>query len=435
MNVVGTGEAPLRFLAQVEETKRIDVVEIDGPIDVAQRDFLEDAFARAESGEIEALVFRVNSLGALGVDVMPLVQRARDLPVPVISWVGPAGARARGASLLFLAASDVVTATPKAVLGPFNPGDLKENEDLSPSEFEALLQEVLGTKDTEGVQAWSALLEDKMTAKSAHAAGLVSSLPPIVGQVIVGLDEQEIVMQDGSVRVLDTAQVVTGEDGQVGLEPTVITRFYRISYVPNFFHKINTPTFAYVMFMLGLAAVVFEFYAASIGLAGIMGAACLLISFVAMGALPVNWWAVVLLALSLLLFSIDVQVVNLGIFTMAGTVAAIVGSLFFTSVGIYQVRWWAIFLVVGGMVLFYTVVMTTIARTRFATPVIGRGNLVGLAGEAQTDIASEGLVSVDGAVWKARSHRGRIGQGERVTVRLIDGIVLEVDRDLAVAGD
>jgi membrane-bound serine protease (ClpP class) len=143
----------------------------------------------------------------------------------------------------------------------------------------------------------------------------------------------------------------------------------------------------------------------------------------------VNWWAVALLALAVVLLSIDVQQSHLGGFTVLGTLAALAGSIWFTSTPFYTVRWWAIVLVVGGLVAFYAVAMTTVVRTRFATPTIGREHLVGAAGTVVGRCDPDGFVDIDGAVWKARAHRGRIDEGEPITVRSVNGLLLEIDPD------
>ena len=71
----------------------------------------------------------------------------------------------------------------------------------------------------------------------------------------------------------------------------------------------------------------FEFYTASIGLAGLVGALCVVGAFVGFSHLPVHWWALGLLFLSMFGFAIDVQAGGLGPWTFIGTVSLVAGSL------------------------------------------------------------------------------------------------------------
>jgi hypothetical protein len=91
------------------------------------------------------------------------------------------------------------------------------------------------------------------------------------------------------------------------------------------------------------------------------------------------------------------------------------------------VPWWLIGLfTVGGFLLFgygFTVAMQ--ARERVRSAQVG---LVGLVGEARSDINPEGGVEVKGALWRARSGNGSIPRGTRVRVRGIDGSSCESSR-------
>ena len=88
---------------------------------------------------------------------------------------------------------------------------------------------------------------------------------------------------------------------------------------------------------------------------------------------------------------------------------------------------WAVVLTVIGIAAFYMVAMTTVARSRFSTRTIGREHLVGRRGHADGVFDPYGIVVVDGAKWRARSHRAAgIAPGDAVEVLQVTGIMLEV---------
>jgi membrane-bound serine protease (ClpP class) len=71
--------------------------------------------------------------------------------------------------------------------------------------------------------------------------------------------------------------------------------------------------------------------------------------------------------------------------------------------------------------------MTTIVRSRYSTPTIGREYLVGRRGVATSEFDPEGVVDLDGARWRARSTRAAgVSPGDAVEVLEVKGIILEV---------
>ena len=67
--------------------------------------------------------------------------------------------------------------------------------------------------------------------------------------------------------------------------------------------------------------------------------------------------------------------------------------------------------------------MPAMIRTRFGTPTIGREWMIGTMGEAAEDIKREGVVTIDGAPWKARVNRTTpIAKGDLVRVVAIEGL-------------
>jgi membrane-bound serine protease (ClpP class) len=76
---------------------------------------------------------------------------------------------------------------------------------------------------------------------------------------------------------------------------------------------------------------------------------------------------------------------------------------------------------------FYLFAMTTIVRSRFGTPTIGREYLVGRTGVAESVLHPDGVVLIEGARWRARSHRAAgVEAGSPIEVLAVEGITLQV---------
>ncbi len=119
---------------------------------------------------------------------------------------------------------------------------------------------------------------------------------------------------------------------------------------------------------------------------------------------------------------------QLGPVAVAGTALLVWGGLTFSRTGPeYGPRWWAVLLTVAGIALFYGFAITTVLRARFSTRTIGREQLIGKQGTAETSFDPTGVVVVDGARWQARSHRAAgLAPGDPIEVLEVKGIVLEV---------
>ncbi len=110
---------------------------------------------------------------------------------------------------------------------------------------------------------------------------------------------------------LSTAKVIgAGKDRR--RQPNQEVVFNRLGLGESLLHRLINPSIAYFLIVVGLALIVFEFYTASIGLAGLVGALCLIGAFVGFSHLPVHWWALALLFFSLFGFAVDVQAGGLG---------------------------------------------------------------------------------------------------------------------------
>jgi membrane-bound serine protease (ClpP class) len=165
-----------------------------------------------------------------------------------------------------------------------------------------------------------------------------------------------------------------------------------------------------------------------LGLAGIGGAVFVAFAAYGLTVIPVHWLGIALLLIGMGLQGLDVVLKRLGVLTISGTILFAAGSVWawWGVAPNIDVPWWLIaLLTVSGFLLFgfgFTVALK--ARERVRTAQVG---LVGLVGEARSDLNPEGGVEVKGALWRARSGNGSIPRGTKVRVRGIDGLILRVE--------
>jgi membrane-bound serine protease (ClpP class) len=412
----------------------IDVVKVDGLLDPPTASLVRDAIRRANARRSTMIVLQLDSGGSVDVDVEPLLRDVQRSRVPVVVWIGPSGAKAKGAATLLAESAPVVSVSSGSSIGAADPLRLDEpgatNRRVVTDRLEALA--LRWGRDGAGARRLAAT---NLPADAAHRAGAVNTVEPTVGELIVSLDGRAVPTAAGP-KLLSTATVV-GEGTGRRRQPNQEVRFDRLDIANQLLHTLISPSIAYLLFVAGLALMVFEFYTCGIGLAGLAGAVALIGAFVGFTHLPVAWWAAGLLMLAVFGFAVDVQAGGLGVWTFIGGASLLAGSLtLYGGSARLNPPWWVLAIVIVGTALFMLGAMTAVVRSRFSTPTVGREGMIGEDGRAEVDVAPDGVVVIRGARWRARTNRATpIDAGDAVRVVAVEGLVLEVEPEEGGARD
>ena len=381
----------------------LSIVKVSGLLDPVLVDFLDETLTEAEAkvaaGQPGWLVLQLNSSGAVADDerVAALLERMRTSSVSVAVWVGPSGSDAKGAAAQLAAVADVVGVAPGSSLGQLG---------------EPLIDP---TRFTQPFQAAGERLADStVNAETAVELELAAEPAPVVGDFVISLDGV-------------ATKVVQTDDGPRRATDAASTPVFRALPIGDqLMHTVASPAVAYLLFVIGMALIVFELYTAGVGVAGLVGAGSFLLGAYGLGVLPVRVWAVALLVGSMVAFAIDVQTGIPRAWTTIGGVAFIVGS--FALYDGLSLSWITLLVGVVGTILFMLAGMPAMVRTRFSTPTIGRDWMIGEEGEAVADVAPDGVVRVRGALWRARTNRATpLVSGAAIRVVEVDGLLLEVE--------
>jgi membrane-bound serine protease (ClpP class) len=376
-------------------SKGVNVIEVTGYIDPIMKRFILSSVDKAVSDGVEALVIQLDSPGSLlsqrQLDALETALRNENR-VPIAVWVGPLGARANGGANRLIAAADVVGMAPSTRIGNSTPA-----------------------------AAGDRLVGRRYTQNEAVKAGLAQSNAPVLVQFVGELDGRTI---DGT--TLDTAFPATEADGKLTAKVNAV-RFAKLGLLDRLLHTAVNPSVAYLLFVIALALFVFEFFTGGIGIAAFVGLAAFVLAVAGLGNLPTRPLGVILIAVAMLGFAIDVQAGSPRFWTGVGTLGLVAGSFTLFTAGI-RVPLYMIGVMVLMTVLFMVNGMPTMVRTRFATPTIGREAMIGEVGTAVDGISPEGVVRVMGAPWRARTNRATpIIAGAPVRVVAVDGLLLEVE--------
>jgi len=384
----------------------VDVVQVSGLIDPVLADFVIE---RIEDGDprVRAVVLQVNSQGSVVTadELNRLATAIVDSNVPVAIWVGPSNARALGPWVELASLVDRVGVAPGARFG--NSGDRQ----LDPS-FGA-----------DWGAAGSLIVNDTVSAEQALELGLASTEGGFLGEFLVGIED------------LGIETTVVGEDQDARTVATTQVRFQRLSLLAQQLHTVASPPVAYLLFTIGMALIVFEFYTAGVGVAGVVGAAMFVLGCFGLFILPTNLFAIVLIVFAMFAFSVDVQTGVPRFWTIVATLALIAGTILLYRDGV-SMSWIPMVVGIVGITMMMVTGMPTMVRTRFSTPTIGREWMIGQIGEAVEAVDPDGVVTIDDALWKARTNRATpLEAGQRVRVAAVEGLVLEVEPEDGAARD
>lgn len=397
-----------------EKLAPVDVVEVSGIVDAIVAQSIGESIERSQNNGAQAVVLQFNTKGAVvGRDRMAEIATAiQESKIPVAIWVGPSGSRAYGLPAQLLAVADVTAMAPGARMGRTGTMLTVNGKPLSfGAADDAIYAKTLGFLEAR---------EQDVLKFSTDDRGV-----PVLRNMLFALDGLTI---RGT--TLDTVADVLDKNGQVIREATTV-RFFKLGLMPRLLHTVASPPSAYLLTTIGLALLIFEFFTAGIGIGAFVGSVCLVLGTLGMGALPMSGFGLTLLILSMIAFAIDVQVGVPRLWTGLGLVAYIGASFtMFRSVDGLTMRpgWLSLLVCIVGVALTFIVGMPSMVRTRFATPTIGRDNLVGTTGVAVGDVNPEGIVLVDGAQWRARTNRATpLANNAEIRVASIDGITLQVE--------
>lgn len=411
MGLIGSTAAAQDDQGDRESTAPVDVLQVSGLFDDIVVAEIDSAIDRAVEQGSQALVLQVDSRGAVVSDerIAELMATVDGSPVPIGLWVGPSGARLYGTPAQLLAVADVTGMAPGSRVG--NVGSPVSDFDLGPG-LNELRDSTAGLSDARSLGVFKQRISDLG----------IATLPNMI-DALDGYTEGSI--------VLDTTAETTTDSGVVQRETIAPVRFAKLGLIDQLFHTVASPPVAYLLLLIGLALLVFEFYTAGVGVAGVVGAGCAILAAYGLASLPARGWAVGLLVAAMFAFAVDVQVGIPRFWTGVGIVLTIVGSLWlFEPVQGTSLRpsWLSLLVGISGVMLTFIVGMPSMVRTRFATPTVGREWMIGADGTAVTAIDPEGTVQVGEGQWHARTNRATpLEAGEALRVAAIDGVTLEVE--------
>lgn len=418
---------------------RVIHIAIEGAIGPGVSSYVVKNLERAEERPVAAVVLTLSTPGGLDTSMREIVQAILDSRTPVICYVAPQGARAASAGTYILMSCPVAAMAPGTTIGAATPvaiggGGLPGAPTGGDKESGAS-----GAKHKPD-------MSDKMLQDSAaYMRGLakmrgrpVEAAEKFVREAASISDTEALAQKMIDVRassMRDLLEKLEGRRVMMGNVPWVLhTADADVeravpSWRDNFLAAISDPNIAYILLLVGIYGLIFEFSNPGFILPGIVGAASLIVAFYALQVLPVNYAGLALLLLGLALITAEAFAPSFGVLGLGGVATFVIGSimLFDTPVPGFQVSRDLI----GGLAAissFLALLFVSFAVRAWRRPAVsGAEAMIGTAGEVIDWKDGRGRVQVHGEVWMATGEE-KLSKGAKVCVTGRDGLILAVER-------
>jgi len=408
-----------------EDVPPVVLLRFEGALHPVMLEHLKRAQQIAEREQAQAIILELDTPGGEIQLMNQIVERIRGSEVPVIVYVSPRGAMAGSAGTVVTLAGHLSAMAPETAIGAASPvggsgEDIGETMQAKVKEMlKANVRTLTADRPPGAVKLAEEMIDDAraLSTDEAIEAGLVDLKARNVADLLSQLDGRQVrIDEENRTLHTDGAQVVE-------IEKTFMEEMLTVLANPNI---------AFLLLAIGVQAILIEISSPGGWVAGFIGAVCLLLATYGMGLLPVNWFGLLFLALAFVLFFMDIKAPTHGALTAAGVAAFIVGALvLFNSPNVPTFQRVSVPLVVGtgiALGLFFFTIVGFALRAMKAPVRMGKWNLIGQVGVANTPLNPIGTVQLESELWTAIVEDGGqpVPKGGRVEVIAVDHLNIRV---------
>lgn len=419
---------------RAQEARSALLVEIDGPIGPAASDYVTRALQIAQRDKAELIILRLDTPGGLDTSMRAINREILASPVPVVGYVAPSGARAASAGTYILYACHIAAMAPGTNIGAATPVQIgggfpslpkteKPAEEKKPahptiadkavSDAIAYIRSLAQLRSRNIEWAEKAVREAaSLSAEDARTEKVIDFLASSVPDLLQQIDQHQVETQFGQ--------------RQLSTRGLTVTR-YEPDWRTQILSVITNPNIAYILMLIGIYGLLFEFYSPGGIVPGVVGAVSLCMALYAFHVLPINYAGLSLVVLGIVLMTSEAFVPSFGALGLGGAAAFVIGSIMLMDVDapgfrVSPMLIGSVAAVSSGLLL---AIMTMLLRARRRAVVTGPEELVDSHAEVIDWHGKRGRVRVHGEIWNARAE-SELQPGRWVSVDAIDGLILVV---------
>jgi membrane-bound serine protease (ClpP class) len=396
----------------------LDITQAIGP---ATQDYISQGLSTANQQHAALVIIQLNTPGGLEKSARKITQDIMASPVPVVTYVTPAGARATGAGIWILYASNIAAMTPGTELGGTSAIYSIKNKLFLNTFQKKIIENAIGNirhlADQQNRNAdWAEKIlrnGDTLTSEEALKENVINLIANDIPALLQKLN--------GTTVNVNRIPIVLGTQ-----QSTIETiqpnwRYVALSIITN-------PIMAYALLLIGIFGVLFTFLHSSKLLPGIMGVICLIITFYAFRLLPMNYIGVTLVLMGIACIVREIVIANFGLTGTLGILSFIAGSVLMLdmhSPGYYLPHFITFIISLASAGLFYLILLFTVKKIRKPKK-IKHSLLVGKTGEVLEFHADHVMIRIQNEIFSAQS-KSRLEVGQKVRVTYISNLILTVE--------
>ncbi len=406
--------------------------EINDVIGPATTDYIERNLQKAIKNRAMAILIRMDTPGGLDTSMRRIVKQIISSPIPLITYVAPGGARAASAGTYILYASHIAAMAPATNLGAATPvqiggfggfGDDKSDDKAKPA------PDAMTHKMVNDAAAYIRGLAKIHGRNEQWAEKAVREAASLSAEEALKLNVIDIVASDVSDLLRQLQGRKVNVSGQEVVLNTVQAEINNIQpdWRSEFLAVITNPSIAYILLMVGIYGLVFEFSNPGSIVPGTIGGICLLLALYALQLLPVNYAGMGLILLGIALMIAEAFVPSIGILGLGGVVAFVIGSVILMDT---DVPGFGIDLgLIAGFALssaaFFIIAISLLLKSRHRPIVSGKEELLGGGGVVLDDFTGTGMIRIHSENWRASCDQP-LRKNAKVMVTAIHGLLLQV---------
>lgn len=431
-----------------KEGHKAILLEVNGAITPATQDYIVRGIEYANKQQSELVILQLNTPGGLDSAMRRINQAILTSNVPIATYVAPRGARAASAGTYILYASHIAAMAPGTNLGAASPVQIgggmgggfggeeesKENKDSNTqgetrkkNQKELSTSELKSMKDAAAYMRSLAELRNRniewgektvleavsLSANEAKKLNMIDLIANSVSDLLNTLDGRLIKMVDKELK-LNT------KDMQIDIFP----KDWRF----DFLSIITDPSVAYILLLLGIYGLFFEFSNPGFVLPGIAGGIALLLALYSFQLLPINYAGAALLLLGIACIIAEFYISSFGVLGIGGIIAFVLGSVLLldTESAEFKIAWQLILIMTIITGAFFLVMVNLAIQAMKKKSITGQEGLIGQEGEViELHNKDHGLVQIQGEIWQAYSKTS-LKKGQRIRVQGVEGLLLLV---------
>lgn len=398
-------------------------ITIDGSINPVTAEYITESIKAADKDpDTEVLVIEMDTPGGLDTSMRQIIKEIQSAEKPVVVYVAPSGSRAASAGAFITVAAHVAAMAPGTNIGsasPVNMGGGGMDKTMKKKVTNDAAAYIKSLADSHGRNGD---LAEKFVRKSSNMPETEAKKENIIDLIASDLP--------ALLKAID-GRVVKTSTGERTLKTAGIRiKSREMNWRQKVFNALANPNIAYILMMLGFYGLFFELSNPGAIVPGVIGAISLILAFYSLQALPINYAGALLIALSVILFLLEIKVPSYGVLTIGGIISFTIGSMMlvdspeeYLNISMSVIAPSAIF----TAAFFFFLVGAAIKIQGKKTKTGGEG-MIGVEGMAESAITSAkaGKIFVVGELWDAMAETDSIKKGQSVEVTGQNGLLLKV---------